>query len=42
MMRKFAYKMAAGALALALVVATASDAFAGWRWHGSSGGSSGG
>ena len=42
MTRKISYKLAAGILSLALVAASASDAFAGWRWHGSSGGSSGG
>jgi uncharacterized protein (TIGR03000 family) len=42
MIRKFSYKLAAGVLSLAVVVATASEASAGWRWHGSSGGSSGG
>lgn len=42
MIRKFSYKLAAGVLSLAVVVAAASEANAGWRWHGSSGGSSGG
>jgi uncharacterized protein (TIGR03000 family) len=42
MTRKFTYKLAASALSLAVLAASASDAFAGWRWHGSSGGSSGG
>jgi uncharacterized protein (TIGR03000 family) len=42
MIRKFSYKLAAGVVSLAVVVATSSEASAGWRWHGSSGGSSGG
>jgi uncharacterized protein (TIGR03000 family) len=42
MTRKITYKIVASALSLAMLAALASDAFAGWRWHGSSGGSSGG
>jgi uncharacterized protein (TIGR03000 family) len=42
MTRNFSCKLAASALSLAVLAASASDAFAGWRWHGSSGGSSGG
>ena len=42
MTRKITYKLAASALSLVVLAASASDAFAGWRWHGSSGGSSGG
>jgi uncharacterized protein (TIGR03000 family) len=36
------FKFAASLLSLAVLTASSSDAFAGWRWHGSSGGSSGG
>jgi uncharacterized protein (TIGR03000 family) len=42
MTRKISYKLVASALSLAMLAALASDAFAGWRWHGSGGGSSGG
>ncbi|MEX2174065.1 MAG: TIGR03000 domain-containing protein [Pirellulaceae bacterium] len=42
MIRKISFKLVVCTLSLAVVATGAGEAFAGWRWHGSSGGSSGG